>query len=183
MAKAMKTTAVTALVLTILFSLLYHFTDGGIFFSLAVTAGTVAYHFTIRLLIGNLIDKIMNNKADYTKRWFRVGEKEMKLYRVLRVKKWKDKMPTYDADTFDTSRHTWEEIVQAMCQSELVHETNVVFSFLPVFASVWFGSFGVFLVTSLLSAAFDLMFVFMQRFNRCRILKIKARVREKRSLM
>ena len=180
MAKTMKIMAITALVLTILFSFLYSFADMGVFFSLAITAGTISYHFIIRLLIGYLIDKIMDNKADYTKRWFRVGEKEMKLYRILKVKKWKDKMPTYDMDVFDTSKHTWEEIVQAMCQSELVHETNVLFSFLPIFASVWFGSFGVFLVTSLLSAAFDLMFVFMQRFNRCRILKIKARVWERR---
>ena len=175
MAKTMKITAISASILTVCFSLLCRFTSVGAFFSLAITAGTVAYHFIIRLLIGEIFNRIMHNRVDYTKRWFCVGEAEMKLYRILKVKKWKDKMPTYDEDTFDTSKHTWDEIVQAMCQSELVHETNVIFSFLPVFASVWFGSFGVFLLTSLLAAAFDLMFVFMQRFNRCRILRVKAR--------
>lgn len=175
----MKATAVTALFLTFSFSLLYRFTSLGVFFPLAITAGTVAYHFIIRLLVGGLFDKIMQNKADYTKRWFLVGEKEMNLYRILKVKKWKDKMPTYDMDVFDTSKHTWDEIVQAMCQSELVHETNVIVSFFPVFAAAWFGSFWVFLVTSLLSAAFDLMFVFMQRFNRCRILRIREKLKKR----
>ena len=64
--------------------------------------------------------------------------------------------------------HTWDEIAQAMCQAELVHETIVVLSFLPVAASVWFGAAAVFLVTSLAAAAFDLMFVMMQRYNRGR---------------
>ena len=117
----------------------------------------------------------MDNKADYTKRWFRVGEKEMKLYRILKVKKWKDKMPTYDADTFDTSRHTWEEIVQAMCQSELVHETIVALSFLPILASKWFGSLGVFAATSVLAAGIDMIFVIVQRYNRPRIIQIIER--------
>lgn len=86
-------------------------------------------------------------------------------------------MPTYDRDTFDTLKHSWDEIVQATCQSELVHEVNVVLSFLPLIASVLFGEFYVFLITSILSALFDLMFVFMQRFNRARILKMQEKKR------
>lgn len=81
-------------------------------------------------------------------------------------------MPTYSKDTFDVSRHSWDEIIQATCQSELVHETNVILSFIPVVGSIWVGAFEVFLITSILSAAYDLLFVFMQRFNRSRILKM-----------
>lgn len=68
--------------------------------------------------------------------------------------------------------HPWDEIAQTMCQSELVHETNIVFSFIPVIASRWFGSFYVFLTTSLCGAIFDLLFVIMQRYNRPRVIKI-----------
>ena len=93
----------------------------------------------------------------------------------MNVKKWKNKMPTYDKDMFDISRHSWGEIVQATCQSELVHEANVVLSFLPLVASVWFDEFYVFFITSILSAIFDMMFVFMQRFNRARILKMQEK--------
>lgn len=38
----------------------------------------------------------------------------------------------YRPDTFSSKNHTWVEIAQAMCQSELVHETNIVFSFVPL---------------------------------------------------
>ena len=117
----------------------------------------------------------MKNKADYTKKWYQVSSLELKLYEKLKVKKWKKKMPTYDMDVFDVSKHTWEEIIQATCQSELVHETNIIFSFFPIVTSIWFGSFGVFLITSILGAVFDLMFVFMQRFNRSRMLKMKRK--------
>ena len=175
MAKTMKLTAAISLILTALCCLMYRLTDSKILLAVAITLGTIAYHFNIRLLVGGLFDAIMKNKADHTKKWFRVSEAEMRLYERLKVKKWKGKMPTYDIDAFDTSKHSWDEIVQSMCQSELVHETNVILSFLPVAASVWFGSFWVFLITSLLSAVFDLMFVFMQRFNRSRILRMKAR--------
>ena len=81
-------------------------------------------------------------------------------------------MPTYDAEVFDVKKHSWEEIVQAMCQAELVHEVIALCSFLPIIASVWFGALGVFVITSMLSAFFDLMFVCMQRFNRSRVMKI-----------
>lgn len=175
MAKSMKSTAVITLLLMILFCILYQATRNSVFFSLAITFGTIAYHFIIRLLVGGLFDFKMKNQADYTKKWYQVSDIEMKLYEKLKVKKWKNKMPTFDMDAFDVSKHSWDEIVQATCQSELVHETNAVVSFLPVFESIWFGTFEVFLITSVLGAIFDLMFVFMQRFNRARILKMRRK--------
>ena len=58
-----------------------------------------------------------------------------------------------------------------MCGAEVVHEVILVLSFLPLLAAFPFGSFGVFLITSLLAALYDLSFVIMQRFNRPRILR------------
>ena len=176
MAKIMKMIAVITLLMTVCFFLLYHFTSVRLFFPLTITLGTTAYHFIIRLIVGLLVDRKMKNKADYTKKWYQVSSLEQKLYQKLKVKKWKDKMPTYNKDVFDTSKHSWDEMLQAMCQSELVHEINIVFSLLPIVASVWFGSFVVFLITSILGAMFDLMFVMMQRYNRSRILKMKRKV-------
>ena len=60
----------------------------------------------------------------------------------------------------------------AMCQAELVHETIIVFSFLPIIACVWFGTIEVFVITSIVSALIDYIFVVLQRDNRPRILKI-----------
>jgi len=174
-AKGMKRIGAGSLLLAVCCFALYRQTDSGILLTLTITAGTVAYHVLVRLLVGALFDAVMNNRADYTRRWYRVSGAEMRFYRKIRVKRWKNRMPTYDAAAFDASRHSWEELAQTMCQSELVHETNVVLSFVPVAASAWLGAFPVFLITSVLSAVFDLLFVCMQRFNRARILRLKNR--------
>ena len=129
----------------------------------------------MRLLVGLAYDVGRNNRADYCKPWFRQKTFEPKLYETLRVKSWKGKMPTYEGDLFDPRKHSWDEIAQAMCQAELVHETIAVLSFLPLFAVRRFGSFGVFLITSVLSALLDLMFVTMQRYNRPRVVRLAER--------
>ena len=89
-------------------------------------------------------------------------------------------MGTYDPDSFDPGIHTWEEIAQAICQAELVHETIIVLSFAPVLASCLFGELIVFVVTSGLAACFDAIFVIMQRYNRPRIRKLVEREKANR---
>ena len=81
----------------------------------------------------------------------------------------------YDPTLFDPRLHTWEEIVQSMCQAELVHETIAVLSFLPIAEGVWFGEYPVFLITSVLAAACDMAFVIVQRYNRQRVMKLLKR--------
>ena len=102
----------------------------------------------------------------------------MKIYNKLKVKKWKGKIPTYNEDLFSIEKRTFHEIAQATCQSEIVHEINAVLSFLPLFSTSLFGSFMVFLITSVLAACFDLMFVIVQRYNRPLLVKLASR-REK----
>ena len=172
MPKVMKAAAILSLILTIAASWLFRCLNQELFLTLAITFGTTFYHLGIRLLIGFLYNLGMKNHADYTKKWYQPRPWEGKLYKVLRVKAWKDKMPTYRSSLFSRKDHTWDEIAQAMCQSELVHETNMLLSFLPVIASKWFGSFSVFLITSICGAIFDLLFVIMQRYNRPRVIKI-----------
>ena len=132
----------------------------------------------MRLLVGLFYNIGMRNRANYTKGWYQLHSWENRLYQFLRVKKWKTKMPTYNPDIFSNRKHTWDEIAQAMCQSELVHETNIVLSFVPLIASVSFGSFEVFLITSICSAAFDLIFVIIQRYNRSRIVKMISKTEQ-----
>lgn len=172
MAKGMKIVAWISILLTAIFVIIYRLKPLGIFLTIAITMGTVAYHFWMRLLVGGLYNLILNNKVDYNRAWFRVGMVEQRLYKALKVKQWKKFLPTYDPNIFDKGQHSWSEIAGAMCQSELVHETIVLLSFLPISFSFWFGSALVFALTSLLSALFDLMFVIIQRYNRPRVLKI-----------
>ena len=172
MPRKMKGAALGSAALTILFSLLCRRTPAGVWYSLAITFGTISYHLVMRLAGGFAYDIGMNNRADYHNPWYRPRAFESRLYERLRVKSWKGKMPTYESDLFDPRSHSWDEIAQAMCQAELVHETIAVLSFLPLLAVRWFGSFPVFLITSVLSALLDLLFVIMQRYNRPRVVRL-----------
>ncbi len=178
MPKVMNLTTAFCFKIAIFTTILYHFSNSEIYITLAITFGTITYHLGMRLLVGLLYNIGMKNRANYTKKWYQIHSWESRLYQFLKVKKWKAKMPTYKPDTFSNKKHTWDEIAQVMCQSELVHETNIVFSFVPLVASVRFGAFSVFLITSICSAVFDLMFVIMQRYNRSRIVKMVLRERK-----
>ena len=175
MAKIVKGIAAFSLAATVILAISYKVTSSGILLPLAITSGTIAYHFVMRLMVGLAFHATMRNKADYRKRWYQVSKREMAVYEKLKVKQWKRRMPTYDPSLFDPRLHTWEEIVQAMCQAELVHETIAVLSFLPILAGIWFGEYPVFIVTSVLSAACDIVFVIMQRYNRQRVTKLLNR--------
>lgn len=172
MAKLLKLTAAFFLAGTVILFLWYQSYPNDVLLSLSITFGTIAYHFIMRLLVGLVFRTVMHNRANYRKRWYRVSKRELAIYEKLQVKKWKSKMPTYDPTLFDPQIHSWDEIAQAMCQAELVHETIVVFSFLPIVGGIWFGAYPVFIVTSILAAWLDAMFVIMQRYNRQRVLKL-----------
>ena len=54
----------------------------------------------------------------------------------------------------------------------MVHEGIIVLSFAPILASLAFGATWVFVLTSVLAACYDMLFVVMQRYNRPRILRV-----------
>lgn len=172
MAKKMKLIALLTTAVTILCAALYINTENGLLLTFAITFGTTSYHLLMRLLVGFSVNLLLKNHVDYRRKWFRVSSSEQKLYNKIKVKNWKGKMATYDPDSFDSRIHTWDEIAQATCQAELVHEVIIVLSFIPVFASACFGALSAFIITSVLAACYDAMFVIMQRYNRPRIIKI-----------
>lgn len=172
--------AVLFLLLTVLFSLIFDWTGSSAVFVCAVTFGTIAYHFVMRLCVGGAFQKLMNNEADYRKKWYQQKSWEKPLYRTLKVRKWKNKAPSFEPDRFDPEKHSLHEIAQAMCQAELVHETNMLLSFVPVAAAIWVGALPVFLITSVLAACLDLVFVIIQRYNRPRVIKLMERKKQQR---
>lgn len=151
------------------------FYKSGLLFSLAITFGVTFYHFTIRLVIGYSIDRIFKNRINYNNQWFSQKKFEQHLYKKLRVHKWKGKIPSFDPEQFDIEKHTFGEIISSMCVAEIVHEVIFVFSFLPIVLSIPFGEFWIFFITSVLSAAFDLIFVIIQRYNRPRVMRLLNR--------
>ena len=172
MAKAMKRIALSSVLLTAIFAAFYMKAQGDLLYSLAITFATISYHFLMRLLVGFVVNLLLHNHVDYGRKWFHVSAAEQKLYRILKVKKWKGKMATYDPSCFDRTVHSWDEIAQATCQAELVHDINMLLSLVPILAAIPFGAWETFVITSVLSACFDGIFVIIQRYNRPRILKL-----------
>ena len=84
-------------------------------------------------------------------------------------------MPTYDPAAFSMRNNSLEQIVYNSCVSEAVHEVIVLFSFVPLLFTFLWGALPVFLITSMLAAAFDSCFVMMQRYNRPRLLRILSK--------
>ena len=110
----LKAAPVVFLIGTIVTGILYQKTLLGIWLTIAITFGTTAYHFIMRWVVAFIYNSIMHNRADYRKHWYQVSKSEMKLYEKLRVKKWKNCMPTYNPNLFDPRQHTWEEIAQVL---------------------------------------------------------------------
>ena len=175
MKKKMITVAVISLVILVAAGVAYALTEIRPLLSVAVTFGTIFYHLAVRLVIGGVIDAKYHNHMDYTRRWFQEKAFEKRLYQVLKVKKWKKWLPTFNPEDFNLKNRSVEEIIQVSCQAEVVHEVIMPFSFVPILFSIWVGSLGVFVITSCAAFLFDSIFVIMQRFNRPRLLRLLRR--------
>ena len=170
-AATMQLTAICTALLTAILIFLYVQYGQTALLSPAITCGTTCYHFTIRLLIGSLVP----NRFDYRKPWFQPKRFETVLYKKLKLKQWKGQMPTYNPKLFSLEDNSLEQIVYNMCQAEVVHVIIIPFSFVPMLFSSVLDGFWPFLITSVLAAAFDSLFVMLQRFNRPRIIKMLER--------
>lgn len=170
----LKTTAAITAGATLILGLFYRFYSLDWLLSAAISTGTTCYHFAMRLAVGYVVPRLVPRDAA-VRGWFREKKFEAGLYNVLRVKQWKDHMPTYDPVSFSLKHNTLEQIVYNSCVSEAVHEAIILFSFIPLLFSLKWGAFPVFLVTSILTALFDSCFVLIQRYNRPRLLRILSK--------
>lgn len=150
-------------------------TENSIVEVITITFGITLYHFSMRLTVGTVINLIMKNMADHNNVWFREKSFESKLYKLIRVRKWKKYVPTYDPDTFDASRKTVKEIIGATCQAEIVHEVIMILSLLPIALIQFFDGEAAFIITSVLSMLIDSVFVILQRYNRPRLIRVMNR--------
>lgn len=157
---------------------LLNYTQNNIIEIITITIGVTLYHFIMRFAVGTIINIIMKNKANHNSIWFREKRFENKLYKLIRVKKWKKFLPTYNPETFNTSEKTVKEIVGASCQAEIVHEVIMVLSLLPIILIPYLGAPAAFIITSLLAMMIDSMFVILQRYNRPKLIRVMGRVQK-----
>ena len=149
-------------------------------FSTCISFGTTAYHFVMRLAVGYIIPRLTHYNFDYHHPWFQPRSWEPDFYQKLNIRHWKNRLPTYAPELYSTKDNSLYRIIQNMCGAEIVHEIIMALSFLPLLMVPLFGAFPVFLITSVLSALFDGIFVIAQRFNRPRLIRIYEKQEAKR---
>ncbi len=149
----------------------YYLTGFGWLETAAISLGITSYNFAMRLLVGFFWNCVLHNRVNYKRWWFRPRRFEPRLYKLLRVKSWKKRAPTFDSNFFDMRQRSLPEVIGATCQAELVHETIIPLCFLPIAMSGRFGALPVFVITSVISALIDMVFVIIQRYNRPRLVR------------
>lgn len=146
------------------------------FFSLAVTFFTTFYHFIMRILVACAVSACRKNKDGSALSAVRLSRAERIFYDKIRIKKWKKFAPTYNPSLFSVKRNSLSELMNNMTNARISHEIIVVLSFLPLLFSKFIGGTIPFLITSVLSALFDMQFVLIQRYNTARLEKIMTKV-------
>ena len=168
----MNTSSIIFTFLTIAFFVLFHlYKDKEILEILAITCLTIAFHFDIRLILGNLISKF-KKYINTNKKYYRLNKFEEKIYNIIKVKKWKRNVSTYNPDEFDIKKNSKDELIRNMCNSEIIHTINVFISYIPLLFIIWFNQPIAFIITSIIASLYDLHFVIIQRYNRERLMKI-----------
>lgn len=175
MKKFMKKITIILVFMLVICLMAYSYLKIDILETVAISVGVTLYHFAMRLFVGYVINLIFHNDINYKRKWFQEKAFEPWLFKILRVKKWKKHMPTFEPEYFDIHKRDMKEIIGATCQAEVVHEIIMVLSFLPILLGKVFGATEIFVITSILAASIDLVFVIMQRFNRPRLVKLVRR--------
>lgn len=155
---------------------------GGWALSGLITSAMVVYHMFIRFFAPVLLWVFFRKTYDCRWAWFQPRPWEPRLYRLLRVKRWKGRAITYDPREFSFRLHAPEEIVNNMCHAEAVHELTALLSLLSVCFAIPFGAAPVFFAAAVLAALVDLACVVIQRYNRPRLVKILERRRGRGNL-
>lgn len=168
---------VSAIIAAICLSLYYTDTvKSGVCMWVGVVFFTIMYHLWLRLIMGNVTKLFILN---YTMWWFRQHSFEKGIYSFFRVKKWKNKALTYNPELFSLKDYSLESIANTMCKVETDHEVNIVISLTTVLFSLLWGQLWIFALTAVLAIIFDTQFIFIQRYNRPRVVRLINKRKQK----
>lgn len=149
---------------------------GAIVRTLAVVSGCLSFHLLAWIVSAILVVGVMKNNADDSHLWFRELPWERGLYKLIGIRKWKRHLPTYAPQYYDFGSIKNEELLGIISQTEIVHEVAAVLSALSVIGARWFDHLPVFLVLAFADFATNVVYAFLQRYNRLRLRRlIKAR--------
>jgi hypothetical protein len=147
-------------------------------FIVGIIMGYIAIHFILMFITAPIIFLIFRMKYNYHHSWFIPKKFEEKLYRILKVKKWKSKIPTYDSRTYSLTEYDITEVIKMTCHAEIVHEVIAVLSYLPILFALIISKFGLFIILSFVFSVIHLLFSIVQRYNRPRLVLLNERIQK-----
>lgn len=170
--KFMYTAAGLFAVLSVIFLISHIHHDNHYSFTCFITFLTCFYHFAYRILVSeSLSHKTVN--YNYTNGWFAPKKFEEPIFKALRVKRWKEKLPNLLPNTSSSQKFPVETLINETCSAEVIHEINIAMSFVPFFVSLFYSSHvWIFLVSGILTAMVDLCFIIFHRHFRPRLIKL-----------
>ena len=164
--------AIGAVISVLCFSLyyIYKFNNPALLWS-GIVAFMIMYHLWLRIIMGN-VTKLFNLSPNM--KWFKERSFEKHIYKLLRVKKWKNKALTYNPELFSLKNYSFEQIANTMTKAETDHWINELISLSSLLFALLWGKFWIFLITCAAAMLFDGQFILIQRYNRPRILRLAA---------
>ena len=172
------TILLTVLISAVCFGLYYSGTyKSGIVLWAGIVSFMILYHFGLRIFFGNVTNKF---KINYSHPWYKPRKFEEGLYKLLLVRKWKEKVLTFEPDKYDFENVTLEQLATTMSKSELDHWINELISiFSMLFIFVW-GCAPAFVISAVAAMLFDAQFIVVQRFNRPIVIRLINRTERKK---
>ena len=146
------------------------------FFTIGVVFFSVAIHFLIMFISAPVVFMLFRNKYNCNSFWFKQKPFEKTLYRILKIKKWKNKLPAYDRNEYSLQLNNPETIAQNMCHAEVVHEVIALASYLPILFGLVISNYGLLTILSMFFSIIHLVFVFIQRYNRPRFIRLSKKI-------
>ena len=154
------TAIVAAAGLTLYYTRIY---ESSLVLWIGIVSFMILYHFGLRILFGEITKKFNINYRHF---WYKQRSFEPKLYKLLHVRKWKDKVLTFDPESYNFKNRTLEQLAATMSKSELDHWINEVISVVSISFILLWGCPEAFLITAFAAMIFDAQFIVVQRYNR-----------------
>lgn len=88
--------------------------------TIVITLLVIFYQLGMRLIVGNWLEPRLQLRPSAA--WLKVGARERRLYRLLRVRRWKKWLPTYSPAKYDVRQHSLADIIKTMTYAEVDHE-------------------------------------------------------------
>ncbi|MGN1411528.1 MAG: hypothetical protein ACI4WH_03330 [Oscillospiraceae bacterium] len=153
-------------------------------FTLVITIINIIFwnilHFGVAYIITHLPQDFQNKCFNYKNRFFIVKNSEVKLYKKIKLPKWKDSLPQYNVDFNKKNLQTnitidyLTQFIFITCRAEIIHISIAILGYISLlFCFVTStNDFWLFFSIATIIGLGNIPFVLIQRYNRYRLVNV-----------